>query len=180
MKQNEAKNPMRKIRVEKITLNIGAGKDEEKLKRGIALLKKITGVEPQKTMTRKRIPTWGLRPGLTIGCKFTLRGKAAEELLRRLLEAAGNKLHAGQFDREGNFSFGIVEYIDIPGVSYDPDLKMMGLEVSVTLGRAGFHVKRRKVRSHKIPARHRTTPADVMQFMQERFQTRMVQEEASS
>ena len=62
----ENTNPMRKIRIEKITLNIGAGKDEDILKRGLKLMQKITGVEPVKTITSKRIPSWGLRPGLAI------------------------------------------------------------------------------------------------------------------
>src|SRR3989338_8669082 len=104
-------NAMKQIGVEKITLNVGAGKDEEKLKRGVKLLHKISCVEPLKTITSKRIPTWSLRPGLAIGCKITLRGKKAEELLRRLLAAVNNKLRPTQFDAHGNFSFGIHEYV---------------------------------------------------------------------
>ena len=68
---------MQAIKVEKITLNIGAGKDQTKLERGILLLKNITGIDPVKTFTNKRIPTWGLRPGLPIGCKITLRKEKA-------------------------------------------------------------------------------------------------------
>ena len=77
-------NPMQEIRIEKITLNIGAGKDQLKLEKGIKLLKNITGIEPVKTTTSKRIPEWGIRPGLPIGCKITLRKKEAEKLLKRL------------------------------------------------------------------------------------------------
>lgn len=64
-------NPMRNIRIEKVTLNIGAGKDQNKLDKARLLLKAITGIEPVKTVTQKRIPGWGLRPGLPIGCKIT-------------------------------------------------------------------------------------------------------------
>ena len=64
-------NPMKKVRIEKITLNIGSGKDTSKLDKGILLIKTITGIAPVKTITKKRIPSWGLRPGLPIGAKLT-------------------------------------------------------------------------------------------------------------
>lgn len=167
---------MRKIRIEKVTLNIGAGKDESKLKRGMKLLKNITGIEPVKTITQKRVPTWGLRPGLVIGCKITLRGKKAEDMLRKLLEAKENMLSEGQFDGQGNFSFGIEEYIDIPGVDYDPEIKIMGLEVAVTLERPGFRIKKRKLKSKPIPKRHRIEKGGALQFMKEIFNVKVAEE----
>ena len=107
-------NVMKNIRIEKITLNVGAGNDQAVLEKGLKLIKHITGVNPVKTFTNKRIPTWGLRPGLPIGCKLTLRGAAAEELFGRMLKARNNKLNNNHFDHHGNVSFGIHEYIDIP------------------------------------------------------------------
>ena len=68
-------NPMQQVRIGKLTLNIGAGKDPSKLEKGLTLIKSITGIEPLKTVTTKRIAEWGLRPGLPIGCKLTLRKK---------------------------------------------------------------------------------------------------------
>ncbi|MBI4152885.1 50S ribosomal protein L5 [Candidatus Woesearchaeota archaeon] len=171
-------NPMRKIRIEKITLNVGAGKDEDKLKKGMKLLKRIAGIEPLKTFTSKRIPTWALRPGLAIGCKLTLRGKKAESLLKNLLEARDNLLSAKQFDGQGNFSFGIAEYINIPYVDYDPEIKVMGLEVAVTLERPGFHISRRKRQKKRVPIRHRIKASEAMQFMKEQFGTKIAEEEA--
>ena len=47
---------MREIRIEKVTLNIGAGKDQKKLENGVALLKNLTGVTPVKTKAKKRKP----------------------------------------------------------------------------------------------------------------------------
>src|SRR3989338_4408910 len=108
-------NPMKEIRIEKVTLNIGAGKDQARLEKGLLLLNNITGIKPVKTFTKKRIPEWGLRPGLPIGCKLTLRKKKAEELLTRLLDAKNNRLGEKQFDNEGNLAFGVHEYIDISG-----------------------------------------------------------------
>src|SRR3989338_1519943 len=126
---------MKEIKIEKITFNIGAGTDQEKLKKGMKLLKNLTGIEPVKTITQKRIPGWSLRPGLPIGCKITIRGKTAEELLKRLFAAKENKLKKSCIDNRGNISFGIPEYIDIPELNYDPSIGIMGLEVSVTMVR---------------------------------------------
>ena len=120
-------NPMKKISVEKITLNFGAGKDQKLLEKGSKLLKNLTGIKPVKTTTQKRIPGWGLRPGLSIGCKITLRGKKADELLIRLVKAKDNQLKPSCFDNNGNVSFGIHEYIDIPKSEYDPDIGIIGI-----------------------------------------------------
>ena len=107
-------NPMRELRVSKVTLNIGAGKNEDLLKKGLKLFQKIVPLKPVKTATKKRIPGWSLRPGLEIGVKVTVR-KGAEALLKRLLVAKENTLKASNFDPRGNFAFGIPEYIEIEG-----------------------------------------------------------------
>ena len=85
-------NSMREIRIEKLTLNVGAGTDQEVLKKGMKLLKNLTGIEPVKTVSNKRIPAWGVRPGLPVGCKLTLRGAVIIPLVKRLLVAKENKL----------------------------------------------------------------------------------------
>lgn len=163
---------MKEIRIASLSLNIGAGKDEDKLKRALKLLKKISQLEPVPTVAKKRIPGWGLRPGLVIGCRVTLR-KNASEMLKNLLLAKGNSLPRRSFDRQGNFSFGIPEYIDIPGLEYDPELKILGLEVAVTLERAGFHLKKRKAQPKKIGKRHQITKEEATGFIQKKFGTKI-------
>lgn len=158
-------NPMKVIRISKVTLNIGAGKNEDLLKKGLKLLEKIADpVKPVKTITQKRIPGWGLRPGLAIGCKVTVR-KNTEELLRRLLAAKDNQLSDGNFDDKGNFSFGIPEYIDIKGMEYDPELKIIGLEVAVTLERPGYRIKRRKIHWSKVGKTHQVNKEEAIDFV---------------
>ena len=161
--QAEKVNLMRQIYVRKITLNCGAGKNEALLEKGMKLLAKLSPVAPMKTKTTKRIPGWGLRPNLAIGCKATIR-KNARELLLRLLKAKAMTLKAKQFDNQGNFSFGIAEYIDIPGLEYDPELKIMGLEVAVSLERPGYGIKKRKIRPKKIGSKHLITKEDAILF----------------
>ena len=163
-------NTNKEIRVGKITLNIGAGKDQAKLEKGISLLKHITGTDPVKTFAKKRIPNWGLRPGLPIGCKLTLRHDEAIRLLPRLLSAKGKKLSAKQFDNYGNVAFGIHEYIDIPEVKYEPKIGVMGLEVCISLERNGYRIKMRSKCPGKIPARHIISRDEAVNFIKQRFE----------
>ncbi len=159
--------------MEKVTLNIGAGKDQAKLEKGIKLINSITGRNPVKTFTKKRIQEWGLRPGLPIGCKLTLRKKEALELLKRLFEAKDNTLQVSNLDNEGNISFGINEYIDIPGVKYDPKIGILGLEVSISLARPGFNIKFNKSKA-KVGKNHRITKNDAIKFLTEEFGVKVV------
>ena len=164
---------MKQISVEKVTLNIGAGKDQTKLEKGMKLINSITGYNPVKTFTKKRIQEWGLRPGLPIGCKLTLRKDKALDLLKRLLEAKENSLQESNLDNEGNVSFGISEYIDIPGIKYDPDIGIMGLQVCITLKRKGFRIKRRVVKRREIPRKNRIKKEEAIDFMKNTFNLRV-------
>ena len=162
-------NAMKEIKVEKLTLNIGAGRDEKVLKRATKLLKHITGVNPVQTVTTKRLAAWGLRPGLPIGTKLTLRGKEVEELIQRLFSAKDKKVKSSWFDGNGNISFGIHEYVDIPGVKYDTEIGMLGLQVSITLTRPGFRVRKRKLRKAKVGKSHAITKEDAVKFVTEHY-----------
>lgn len=162
-------NPMREIRTEKVTLNVGAGKDQKVLDKGVKLLKNITGIEPVKTITTKRLQAWGLRPGLPIGVKITLRGKAAEELIVRILDAKSSTLRKSHFDNHGNVSFGILEYVDIKGAKYDTEIGMMGLQASITLTRPGFRIKNRRLKKSKVPQRHQIHQEEAINYMKQKY-----------
>lgn len=171
-------NKMRSIRVEKLTLNIGAGKDQAVLEKGEKLIEQLTGIKPVRTKTQKRIPTWGLRPGLPIGIKLTLRGDAAVKMIPRLLAAKENVLKPANIDAHGNVSFGIPEYIDIDGAKYDPKIGIIGLQACITLGRPGFRIKRRRVTPAKPGKRHIIAPDEAKAFMGETFKTTFEEESA--
>jgi len=166
-------NKMKEIRIEKVTLNIGAGKDQVLLKKGLKLLKTITDTNPVETITNKRIPDWGIRPGLPIGCKVTLRKEKAVNILKSLLKSKENILNERQFDEGGNVSFGIPEYINIPGVKYDPDIGIIGLEVCITLERPGYRIKKRRVYKGKIHKNHKVTKEDAIKFFEKEFNVKV-------
>lgn len=168
-------NKLLNIKVGKLTLNMGAGESGDKLTKAVRLLEIISKAKPVKTKTYKRIPTWSIRPGLAIGTKVTLRGKQAEQVLKTLLKALDNKIPARKFDTQGNFSFGIKEYIDIPGIEYEPSIGILGLEAAVTLARPGYRVQHR-LKSSRIGRKHRITPEQAMAFLKEQFQTKIEEE----
>ncbi len=165
-------NVMRKIRVEKVTLNIGSGSNPDRLAKAVKLIEQISERKAVQTKASKRIPQWDLRPGLAIGTKVTIRGKAAVDLLKRLLEAVDFKLKKSSFVENG-FSFGIKEYIDIPEMKYDPQIGMMGLDVCVTLGRPGFRIKRRKIAKKEVPTKHRVNAEEAVEFAINEFGVKM-------
>ena len=167
-------NIMRNIKVEKVTLNFGAGKENVRLEKGVKLLKKLTGIDPVKTVTMKRIPTWGLRPGLPIGCKLTLRGAMAFDMLNRTLVAREHKLKESQFDDRGNIELGVPEYIEVPGIKYDPELGILGFEVCVTLSRPGFRIKTRRIKVSKVPKKHRITKEEAQEFMVKNYKIEVI------
>jgi len=163
---------MREIMVEKATVNICIGEPGERLEKAKALLESLTGKKAIKTKTHRR-STFGVPKGREIGTIVTLRGSDAEEFILRTLKAKDMKLKASSFDKEGNFSYGIHEHIEIPGTSYDPEIGIMGLEVAVTLCRPGFRIRRRRIPS-RIGKKHRITKEEAIQFVKEKFGVEVV------
>lgn len=167
MGTEENQNVMRKIKIEKVVLSIGATGDN--LEKGFKLLKLIGGRNPAKMKSRKRIPSLGVRPNLEVGVVLTIR-KDIEKFLKRMLEAVDNKLRRRQIS-ENNFSFGIKEYIEIPGMEYQREIGMIGLDVTVVFKRAGRRVGLRKVKQGRVPKRQRISRQEIIKFMEEKFNT---------
>ena len=159
---------MRRIEIEKVTLNIGCGGDLEKIEKAKRLLEILTNQKPCITLSKKR-STFGIARGKPVGVKVTLRKKKAEEFLKLALSAIGNKLKSSQFDNEGNFSFGIKEYIEIPGIKYIPEIGILGMDVCVTLKRPGYRIKYRKVQKRKIPKTHKISREEAINWVKEKF-----------
>ncbi|MCR4335884.1 MAG: 50S ribosomal protein L5 [archaeon] len=164
-----ADNKMKEIRVEKVTVNMGVGEKGEELKKATTILQIVTGAKPTLTKCKVKQPDWGLRPGLTIGTKVTLRGKKAETFLVSALMAKDKKIKKKSFDKQGNFGFGIREYIDLPKAKYDPKLGIKGFDVLVTLERPGYRIKRRKIGKAKVFHSHLIQQNDAIDFVKKKF-----------
>ena len=166
-------NVMRVPKISRVVLSAGAvDKELEKAKR---LMEIITEKKAQinKSGPRMRIPAFGVKPKMELGTSVTLRGEEAMNILRRLLGAIDNQLHVKQIDKN-NFSFGIPEYINIPGMKYVRDIGIRGFNVTVVFERPGVRVKKRKIKPGKIPSRQHVSPEEIIEFMKKTFKTEVV------
>ncbi len=166
---------MREIRIEKVVVNVGVGEAGEKLVKAQKVLQLVTRQRPAQTLAHSGVRDWGVRRGMAIGTKVTLRGKDAEDFLKRALSIRNNRLPAYSFDPRGNFSFGVPDYTDFEGMKYDPEIGVFGMDISVSLQRPGFRVAKRRVRSHPIPRRHRITRTEGITFIKDRFGVEVVE-----
>jgi large subunit ribosomal protein L5 len=167
-------NPMRNIRIDKVTLNIGCGDDKVKIEKAKHLIEMLTGGKPVITRSKKR-STFGVTKDKPIGVKVTLRKKLAEEFLVKSIGAVGKKIRMGQIDADGNLNIGIKEYIDLPGVKYSHEVGMMGLGVCVTLERPGYRIKRRRIKQNIISKNHKLTKEEVANWLSQRYGVNVVQ-----
>ena len=163
-------NKMKEITMEKVVLSIGGTGDN--LEKGVKLLKMLTGKKPAKMKSRKRIPSLGVRPKLEVGAVVTLR-KNKEDILKRFLATKDNTLKKSQVS-ENSFSFGVKEYIEIPGVEYQRDIGILGFDVTVAFKRAGKRVKLKKIKQGKIPKRNYIGRGEIIKFMEEKFKTNFI------
>lgn len=158
---------MKQIEIAKVVVNIGAGEVGQEVETAYQLLEKLTDKQPVRTESEDEAQTFGLRSGLNIGAKVTLRGDEAREFLEKILPAADNQISSNAFDGNGNFSFGISEYIDVPGVDYDSDIGMRGFEVAVTLERPGYRVKKRDHKPSALGQDHIVSDQEAEEFVEE-------------
>jgi len=169
MNKDANNNPNKEILIEKVTVNMGIGEAGEELEKGLKILQLVTKKKPVKTLAKVKLPTWGIRPGLPIGGKVTLRGKDALDFIDLTLKAKEYKINKKSFSNEGHFSYGIKEYLDIPGIKYDPNLGIRGFDVCVSLKRRGYRVKQRKYDISKVGKNHRITKEQAIAFAKEKF-----------
>jgi len=152
--------------LEKVTLNVGVGSGGNvKIDNAKKLLERITGVKPVATKAKKRNPSFNIRKGDLIGVKVTLRKEKALSVLKKCLEAVNFKLPLSCFDSQGNFSFGVHEYIELKGVKYDPEIGMMGFDVCVTLSKPGKRVALRRIKPARIPLKQRVSKSEAVEFV---------------
>ncbi len=166
-------NPLRQIRIEKVTVNIATGKSGEPLEKAKKVLNQLTNRTPATKRAKKTVKEFGIRKGEPIAAVVTLRRENASSFLSRALDAISNKVKESSFDDYGNFSFGIKEHIEIPGTKYVPELGIFGATVHVTLERPGYRIKRRSIRSAKISRSHFVSRDEAVQFMQDNFRTQV-------
>jgi len=166
---NRRENPMLKPMIEKAVVNVSIGKPGEPLEKASKVLEQLTDQRPCKRKAKKTIRGFGIHKGEPIACLVTLREERARRFLERAFQAIDNRLSKECFDNSGNFAFGIKEHIEIPDTKYRPELGIYGMDVSVTIVRPGYRVKRRRHATSAVGSRHIMTADEAIAFIRDEF-----------
>jgi large subunit ribosomal protein L5 len=165
--KNWEQHPMLRPRIDKVVVNLNVGKSGEPLEKANTVLKEITGQTPVKRKAKKTIRDFGIREGESIAVVVTLRKQKAVEFLKKILPVVDNKVSKKSFDVRGNFAFGLKEHIEIPGVKYDPEIGIFGMDVCVSVNRPGQRVKIRRKQKQSIGPKHLLTPEESIVFIKQ-------------
>ncbi|MEM3832933.1 MAG: 50S ribosomal protein L5 [Thermoprotei archaeon] len=167
-------NPMNRVRLGAVTINIAVGESGERLLKATKVLEELTGQKPALRPAKKTIKGFGIRKGEPIACIVTLRGQRAKEFLDKTLNVINRKIPLSSFSKTGVFSFGIKEHIEIPDAKYNPALGIFGMNVCVTLEKPGYRVSKRRRAKSKVGRKQRVTPEEAASFMKENFSVEII------
>ena len=162
-------NMMRRPRIEKVVVNISVGRSGDPLQKAMKVLEQLTKQRPCQRKAKRTIRDWGIHRNEPIACLVTLRGEEASDFLKRGFSAVGNRISKSSFDSLGNFAFGFGKHIDIPGVRYDPELGIYGMNVCVTMEMPGYRVKKRRIGRARVGRSQRLRREESITFMKEEF-----------
>jgi large subunit ribosomal protein L5 len=138
MKDLKLANAYEIPRLEKIVINAGLGraKDEKRILEVAGnTLRKITGQQPVETVAKKSIAAFKLREGNKVGLKVTLRDLRMYEFADRFINIILPRLRdfhgvsPKSFDKQGNFSIGLVDQSVFPELTYEDTATAHGLQV---------------------------------------------------
>jgi large subunit ribosomal protein L5 len=142
MKEFKINNSLAVPKIEKITINVGTGKnfrDVQKFEKVKSVLKTISAQQPVSVSAKTSIAQFKTRKGMTIALKVTLRGNRMYDFLDRLISIALPRtrdfqgIESTKIDSNGNVNFGIKEQIIFPELSNEELGINFGLQVNITI-----------------------------------------------
>jgi large subunit ribosomal protein L5 len=140
----ELDNVMQVPKLEKIVVSVGTGKlkdnkhHQEVVKNTIT---KVTGQAPVERLAKKSIAGFKIRAnmGAPIGHMVTLRGARMYEFLDRLTNVALPRVRdfhgvkAKAFDKNGNYSLGILEQSIFPELTFEETQMLHGMQITFVI-----------------------------------------------
>ena len=148
-------------KLEKIVVSAGIGKNKDD-KRFYEIVRntltKVTGQHPIDRMAKKSIAGFKIRAGLNrVGISVTLREARMYEFLDRLTNVALPRVRdfhgvsAKAFDRDGNYSLGIVEQSIFPELTFEETQILHGLQVTLVISGGNKEYSRALMEKFGIP-----------------------------
>lgn len=138
-KKFDIKNKFAIPRVEKVVVNAGVGEatsDKSVLKQMSEDMAAITGQSPSVRHAKVSVASFGIRRGMPVGLKVTLRGVRMYDFLDRLFSVVLPRLRdfrglsLESFDKFGNYTIGIREHTVFPEVDL-AKTNPRGLEITI-------------------------------------------------
>jgi large subunit ribosomal protein L5 len=139
-KELDIKNKMAIPKVEKVVINMGTGdlvKNKEGSKSAMADLTMIIGQKPSVRPAKISVAGFNVREGMPVGLSATLRGQKMYDFLEKLFTIVLPRLRdfrglsLKSFDKNGNYTIGIVEHTVFPEVDINKSAAARGLEVTI-------------------------------------------------
>lgn len=136
------KNVMEIPQISKIVIHMtykNISVDKSHINPSHLVLELITGQKPCVVKAKKSMAPFKIRQGMPIGCKVTLRGVVMYEFLDRLVTTVFPRIRDFQgislkgFDKQGNYSFGIKDFLAFQEIEADYDLfdAVYGMDVII-------------------------------------------------
>jgi len=139
------KNLLGVPKIVKVVINQGIGealKNKEHLAQSKQVLATISGQVPEIRQARVSVASFGIRRGMPVGLRVTLRGSRMYDFLDRLFSIVLPRLRdfrglsAKSFDKNGNYSLGIEDLSVFPEL--DPaKISVKGLEITIVTRASG-------------------------------------------
>lgn len=128
-------------RLEKVSLNIGISAKreggQEALEAATRELTRIAGQRAVVTRAKRSIAAFGVRQGMPVGVRVTLRGDRMWEFVDRLISISLPRIRdfrgipRNSFDGRGSYSFGIDDQLIFPELGYDDVDKQRGMSITL-------------------------------------------------
>jgi large subunit ribosomal protein L5 len=135
----DIKNKMALPKLVKVVINAGVGdtlKDKALLDQARDDVKAISGQMPQIRKAKVSVASFGVRRGMNVGLKVTLRKERMYSFLDRLFSIVLPRLRdfrgvsEKSFDKDGNYTLGIVEHNVFPEIDVTKS-HIRGLEITI-------------------------------------------------
>jgi len=122
-----------------IAMGVGEAADNfETIERAVDEVAVVIGQRPAITRAKRSVANFGIRQGMAIGLRATLRGARMWEFLDRLFTIAIPRIRdfrglpRESMDGRGNFSLGISDLLIFPELGYDDVEKTRGMNITIT------------------------------------------------
>lgn len=151
MEEFHIDNKMAVPRITKVTLNMGIGdtlKNKEMLESAKKDLSVISGQAVSIRAAKVSVASFGIRRGMTVGLKVTLRGEKMWAFIERLYSIVLPRFRdfrgvsLKSFDRFGNYTLGITEHVVFPEIDFARS-QPRGLEVTISTNAKNVKISQR-------------------------------------